>query len=169
VTTIYGTNGLTSDILDALMQHDVKRLLIAFDADAAGERATAKHVEAFMSLGIECFRVKMTMGMDVNSYAMTAAGGGGGNVHNWLSLLIRNAEWLGKGKPPTITTPTPDFLQQAREPIAADKTDAAPPKPQAANRKFRRTNCGESFRSKDLGLFSGSSAWVHLRGSLLKG
>lgn len=121
VTTIWGTNGLTGDMLDALKQHDIKRLLIAFDADEAGDKATTKHGEVFASLGIECFRVKMSMGMDVNSYAQAAQSSGGGNVHNWLSLLIRNAEWIGSGKQtPAITTPTPDFVKPARQQIAAD-------------------------------------------------
>ena len=122
VTTIYGTNGLTDEIVCALQVHDIKRVLLAYDADDAGDNAAALHAGRFGSLGIECFRVKMSMGMDVNSYAATAQSGGGGNVHNWLSLLIRNAEWIGSGKQaPAITTPTPDFVKQARQQIAADK------------------------------------------------
>jgi len=120
VTTIYGANGLTSDILDALKQHNIKRLLIAYDSDEAGNKATEKHSPEFERLGIELFRIKMAAGMDINSYAQTAQGGCDDNVHNWLALLIRNATWLGKGKASAITTPTPDFLQQSRDQFAVD-------------------------------------------------
>ena len=126
VTTIYGTNGLTDELLDALKRHGIRRVLIAFDADEAGNKAVDKYAADFDRLGIERFRIKVTAGMDVNSYAATAASGGGGNVHNWLALLIRNAEWLGKGEAPTITTQTPDFLDRARRQIAVDNGASEP-------------------------------------------
>ena len=97
VTTIYGTNGLTSDMLEALKQHDIKRLLIALDADEAGDNATLKHSEAFMKLGIECFRVRVSEGAkDINAFALLA-GGEADLVQAALSKLIRSAQWIGGG------------------------------------------------------------------------
>lgn len=118
VTTIYGTNGLTDEILQAMKQHEIKRLLLAFDADEAGNKAVEKHAEAFTSLGIELFRLKLTeAAKDINNYAQIAAKGetANDNAHNWLGLLIRNAQWLGKGNKPALSTETPDFLQMARD------------------------------------------------------
>jgi DNA primase len=42
VTTIYGTNGLTGDMIEAIKTHEIKRLLIALDADEAGDNATSR-------------------------------------------------------------------------------------------------------------------------------
>jgi len=100
VTTLWGTNGLTRDMLDALKQHEIKRLLIAFDADEAGDNATAKHSEAFTSLGIECFRVRVSDGAkDINGCAFLNGGGHAEPIRDTLGLLIRNAAWIGSGKP----------------------------------------------------------------------
>ena len=100
VTTIYGTNGLTPDMLDALKQHDIKRLLIALDADESGDKATVKHSEAFASLGIECFRVRVSEGAkDINASAFLA-GGKPHLVHEALGKLIRDAQWITGGKSP---------------------------------------------------------------------
>jgi len=120
VTCTYGTNGLTDEMLQAFKLHAIQRVLIAFDADEAGNNGADKLAEPLGHLGIERFRLKVTAAAkDINAYALTA-GKGDGNVHNWLALLIRNAEWLGKGTEPQLTTQTPDFLKQARERIASD-------------------------------------------------
>jgi len=37
VTSAYGINGLTKEIIDALAGHNIKRVLIAYDRDAGGE------------------------------------------------------------------------------------------------------------------------------------
>ena len=127
VTTIYGTNGLTDEILNALKQHEIKRLLLAFDADEAGNGAVEKHSPKFTSLGIELFRLKLTeAAKDINNYALIADKGEtqNDNVHNWLGLLIRNATWLGKGDAPKLSTQTPNFLQMAHEQEAAKQTAA---------------------------------------------
>ena len=119
VTTIYGTNGLTDELLDAFKVHDIKRVLIAFDNDEAGNKASEKHGEAFARLGIERFRLGLTPAAnDINNYARIA-GQDGGNLHDWLGVLIRNATWLGKGDAPALTTPAPDFLQRHRDEQAA--------------------------------------------------
>ena len=121
VTTIYGTNGLTDEILEALKRHEIKRLLLAFDNDEARNGAVDKHAEAFTRLGIELFRIKFpAASKDANQYALQGAAIGAGNVHNWLGLVIRNADWLGKGAAPALST------ENARLP---------PARPRATNRR----------------------------------
>jgi DNA primase catalytic core len=110
VTTIYGTNGLTDELLEALKQHAIRRLLLAFDNDRAGNDAAAKHAEVFTSLGIELFRVKFPAGQDANQYALKLQ-----PAAKALDLVIRSAEWLGQGKPPTA----PTSLEAAKKENAA--------------------------------------------------
>lgn len=92
VTTIYGTNGLTDEILQALKQHAIKRLLLAFDNDEAGNGAVEKHSPKFEALGIELFRIKFPAGQDANEYAIKLQ-----PATKAFDLAIRSAEWIGKG------------------------------------------------------------------------
>ena len=69
VTATYGCEVLPQDHIDAFVKHGVKRVLIAFDRDEAGDRG-AKMVAAKLSgVGIGCFRVTFPHGMDPNDYA----------------------------------------------------------------------------------------------------
>ena len=49
VTAAYGVEGFTADHLAAFKMHGIKRVLIAFDRDEAGERGTAKVAGKLMS------------------------------------------------------------------------------------------------------------------------
>lgn len=66
VTCTYGTNGYSSRLASVLQQHGVKRVLVAFDADEAGERGTTGLMEKLRSAGIESLRVSLPDGMDPN-------------------------------------------------------------------------------------------------------
>jgi hypothetical protein len=98
VTSCYGVNGMTEELLGALKSSGAQRILIAFDRDEAGDRgaeALSKHLTAE---GLDCFRLKFPKGMDANAYACTVK-----PAEKSLSLVIRSAEWLGQGAKPTIT------------------------------------------------------------------
>jgi DNA primase len=95
VTTAYGVEGFTDELLAAFKAHGVQRVLIAYDRDDAGERATAKLAPVLMAQGIECFRIQFPKGMDANEYALKVT-----PATKSLGLLIRQAVWLGQGKPP---------------------------------------------------------------------
>jgi DNA primase len=56
VTTSYGINGFTDEILAALKSSGAKRLLIAYDADQAGNQAADKLAEKLTGEGFDCFR-----------------------------------------------------------------------------------------------------------------
>ncbi len=98
VTAAYGVEGLTEDHLAAFKRCGVKRVLIAFDRDDAGERGADKAASALMAEGLECYRVQFPRGMDTNEYACKVT-----PAEKSLGLLIRKAVWLGKGAPPAQT------------------------------------------------------------------
>ena len=95
VTTAYGVEGFTDELLAAFKSHGTQRVLIAYDRDEAGERAAAKLAPVLMAEGIECFRIQFPKGMDANEYALKVT-----PSTKSLGLLIRQAVWLGTGKAP---------------------------------------------------------------------
>ena len=98
VTSAYGVEGFTDDLLDAFKRHGTRRVLIAFDRDEAGERGAGKVADKLMAAGIECFRIQFPKGMDANEYALKLT-----PADKALGLLIRKAQWLGKGAAPEET------------------------------------------------------------------
>jgi DNA primase len=119
VTSAYGTEGFTEDILAAFKRHGTERVLIAYDRDEAGERAAAKHAEALMSEGIEAWRIEFPKGMDANEYALKL-----GPAAKSLGVVIRKAVWLGKGKAPNAPNAEPVVTVEDVEPSPA-RADAA--------------------------------------------
>jgi DNA primase len=95
VTSAYGIEGVTDELVEAIQAAGIKRVLIAFDRDEAGERGAAKLAERLQGLGIDCLRVVFPKGMDANEYATKVT-----PAAKSLGLLIRKAEWLGKGQAP---------------------------------------------------------------------
>ncbi|MCA1778393.1 MAG: toprim domain-containing protein [Xanthomonadaceae bacterium] len=93
VTTRYDVNGFTDEILGALKESGVKRILIAYDADAAGHQAAGKVAEKLTCEGFDCFRLSFPKSMDANEYALKVK-----PPLKSLGLVIRKAEWLGKGR-----------------------------------------------------------------------
>ena len=94
VTASYGAEGFTDDMLAAFKQHGVKRVLIAYDRDEAGDRAAEKLVPRLMAAGMECWRIQFPKGMDANEYALKVT-----PASKSLGVLIRKAVWLGNGAP----------------------------------------------------------------------
>jgi len=95
VTCSYGVNGFTDEILQALINNNVKRVLIAYDRDEAGNAVAEKLAPVLLENGIDAFRVLLPKNMDVNAYALQVT-----PAQKTLALVLRKAEWLGNGKPP---------------------------------------------------------------------
>ncbi|MBV1911954.1 MAG: toprim domain-containing protein [Kangiellaceae bacterium] len=93
VTSSYGTNGFTEEILNALINHDIKRVLIAYDRDEAGNNAAEKLAEQLSQYDIECYRVLFPKNMDANEYALQMS-----PASKALGLVIRKAEPMLKAK-----------------------------------------------------------------------
>jgi DNA primase len=95
VTCSYGTNCFTDEILQALIDNKIKRVLIAYDRDEAGNTAAEKLAPILLENGIDAFRILLPKNMDVNQYALQVT-----PAQKSLALVLRKAEWLGNGKPP---------------------------------------------------------------------
>ena len=125
VTCTFGTNGFTDELSDAIQNSDIKRILIAFDNDNAGNHSADEVAKKLNAIGIDAFRIKFPSGQDANEYASKLKMGldKGEPGHASLGLAIRNADWLGNGEKvePAITTITPNFLQEARDSIAREQ------------------------------------------------
>jgi len=68
VTASYGVEGFTEDHLAGFIRHGIKRVIVAYDRDEAGERGAEKLAKKLLSEGIDCKRVHFPKGMDANSY-----------------------------------------------------------------------------------------------------
>jgi DNA primase catalytic core len=95
VSSSYGVEGFTPQILAAMKQHNTKRVFIAYDRDAAGDRAAADLAKKLFAQGIDCFRVEFPKGMDANAYAQMMK-----PADKSLGLVLKKARWLGEGPAP---------------------------------------------------------------------
>jgi len=121
VTASYGTEGFSDDHLTAFKQHEIKRVLIAYDRDEAGNRATEKLAKRLMESGIDVFRILLPKGMDVNEYALQVT-----PAPKSLGLVIRKAQWLGKGGAPELSTSTNDNPLSHAQPAAVEEPTESP-------------------------------------------
>ena len=106
VTASYGVEGFTGKHLEVFRQHGVRRVLIAYDADEAGNAAVAKLATKLMAEGFACFRVVFPPDTDANEHALAAGSAA-------LAAAIRNAEWLGQGDAPvreSASAPAPALV-----------------------------------------------------------
>jgi hypothetical protein len=119
VTASYGVEGFTADHLARFRECGIERVLIAYDRDEAGERAAEKLSTELMSEGLDCYRILFPKGMDANEYALKV-----GSAAKSLGVMIRSAQWLGKGQAKAITT--------AEAALALELSDAVVPSLAAA-------------------------------------
>ena len=95
VTTSYGVEGFTEELLRAFVGNAIARCFIAYDRDEAGDRGARKTAEKLMAKGIECYRVQFPKGMDANEVALRMV-----PADKTLGHFIRTAEWMGSGAAP---------------------------------------------------------------------
>ena len=100
VTSCYGVNGMTDELMSALKTSGAQRILIAFDRDEAGDRGAEAVAKRLVAEGLDCFRLLFPKGMDANAYACAVK-----PAEKSLGVVIRSAEWLGQGARPTIAHP----------------------------------------------------------------
>lgn len=113
VTTSYGTGGFTEAILACFIAGKIKRVLIAYDRDEAGDSAAVKVAQLLIEHGIDAYRILFPKGMDANEYALKMQ-----PPTKALGLVIRKAEWLGTGKAPVrglVLVPKDDADKAAKE------------------------------------------------------
>jgi len=117
VTSSYGIEGFTDEILAAFHRHGIRRVLIAYDADAAGNAAAEKLAPRLIGEGFDVYRCRFPKGMDANAYALSVK-----PAAKSLGLVIRQAEWIGNGTPPARPLPT----LEAKDAVVPDRA-ALPP------------------------------------------
>lgn len=121
VTSAYGVEGVTEELVEAIQAAGVRRVLIAFDRDEAGERGAAKLAERLLALGIDCFRIVFPKGMDANEYACKVQ-----PAAKSLGMLIRKAEWLGKGQAPQREPVEPEVVASCDHLLPSSAVAATP-------------------------------------------
>ncbi|MGH8020596.1 MAG: toprim domain-containing protein, partial [Opitutaceae bacterium] len=108
VTTGYSAKALPEELLAALVAAKVRRVLIAFDRDEAGEKGAAEVAAQLAAYGVECVRVLFPPGHDANSYAVAVT-----PPEKSLGVLLHSALPLGemgKGKVSPHVAPAPSSL-----------------------------------------------------------
>jgi DNA primase catalytic core len=163
VTAAYGVNGFTEEHRAALREHDVRRVLLAYDRDDAGDKAAAALAERLAKDALGVFRVQFPRGMDANAYALSTQ-----PRAKALGLVLSSAVWMagpterggarpavtaaeaveraaagGGDRPSTAAVPPPtpaakeDDAQAASPPLAAGREEgerAPAPDPPPARR-----------------------------------
>lgn len=86
VTTGYSAKALPEELLAALLAAKVRRVILSFDRDPAGDEGTAAAAAQLGAHGIECLRVMFPPGMDANAYALKVS-----PPEKSLGLLLRSA------------------------------------------------------------------------------
>jgi DNA primase catalytic core len=120
VTASYGVNGFTEDHREAFRKHGVKRVLIAYDRDEAGDKAAVAVADELMGMGIECLRVLFPKGMDANEYALKV-----GPAEKSLGVLLNAAQWLGKNGMKSAQAEAPAEAPAAQEAPVPEETKQA--------------------------------------------
>lgn len=92
VTSSFGVNGFTDELLQTLIELKIKRVLIAYDRDEAGNNAAVEVAAKLNQHGIDAFRILFPKGMDANQFACQMQ-----PATKALELVIRKSEWLGSG------------------------------------------------------------------------
>jgi DNA primase catalytic core len=118
VTTAYGVNGFTDELLDFLIAQKTRRVLIAYDRDAAGDAAALDLAPRLMAAGIEAFRILFPHGFDANAYAQKVQ-----PAAKSLGVAIRSAQWMGKGSKAPVIESAPQVI--VRAPVSVKPTPTA--------------------------------------------
>jgi len=89
-TCIYGTQGFTDELFEAIKAANLDAVRLAYDADSSGEKSAQRDAQKLKAIGVSVYRIKLPMGEDANSYALSQGG-------EALKRAVRSAEWLGAG------------------------------------------------------------------------
>jgi DNA primase catalytic core len=113
VTASYGVDGFTEEHLAAFQAHGIRKVLIAYDRDAAGDRVAAALSEILTAAGIASGRVEFPHGMDANAYALKVT-----PAAKSLGVLLSRAGGMGETAVPAA---------EASEAAAKEEGSLAPP------------------------------------------
>lgn len=130
-TCIYGTQGFTGELFEAIKRANLDAVRLAYDADDSGEKAAKRDAGKLEAIGVSVYRIKLPMGEDANSFALANGG-------EALKKAVRSAEWVGmprqaKTTPPCGEAATGCGVTLSSSLAAELAADEAPPK--VANEK----------------------------------
>ncbi len=117
VTASWGAEGFTDEHHAALKQAGVRRVLIAYDRDDAGDHGASRLAERLGGDGVECLRVLFGFEQDANSFACEVDDPAGA-----LAEVLRHAVWMGASAPPSRPAPVVPIQQES----PADSPASAP-------------------------------------------
>jgi DNA primase catalytic core len=131
-TCTFGTENFTEELFEAIRAAKIETVKLAFDADEAGEKATAKVTARLQAIGIECYQIKFPWKIDANQYALDQGG-------EALKNAVRNATWLEPKAAPqkSDVSPLPNVTECLVQPLSlvakslAAKKEEAPIQPNA--------------------------------------
>ena len=122
VMFIYGTEGFTDELFDAILARKVRRVRLAYDADEAGNRAAARDAPRLAAHGVEVFRVKFPWGMDANEYARKVT-----PAAKSLQTALNAAEWCGGPSAPEPSHASARAPSSLAASLAANEKEATAP------------------------------------------
>lgn len=131
VTAAYGVDGWTPEHQQAVQEHGIRRVLIAFDADTAGDKGAKNLAGELANVGVESYRVELPRDSDVNEVAVAAK-----LPTETLGRHLRKAAWMDAlAKPATrqaVPTPRPEPVVPAALPEPPAPAPAPGPEPEPA-------------------------------------
>ncbi len=134
VTWSFGVQGFTSEHLDCFRELGTRRVLIAYDADRAGDAAAGALAATLAEAGIGSARVHFPRGLDANAYALQVP-----PAARSLAVLLEQATPLHEtGAEPVSVVPEATFPSLAALPQAAPAPEpVSPPSPPAPDVEIR--------------------------------
>jgi DNA primase len=126
VTAAYGTEGFTNEHLEAFVEAGVRRVLVAFDADPAGDRGAAALADTLGARGMEVWRVALPAGADVNEVACSAGDAAAKVLGGLLADALPMVSTL-TASPPTPVGDDPVSSSAASRPAPVLASDVAEP------------------------------------------
>jgi len=119
VTASYGVEGFTDEHLRAFIDGGVRKVLIAYDRDEAGDNAAIRLSKLLLGEGIACSRVLFPKGMDANEYACKMK-----PPAQALRVCLEAADPLGKPVQKKAPEPLPEAKAEAW--VIPPKREATP-------------------------------------------
>jgi DNA primase len=137
VTTSYGVEGFTPELREAFGANEIKRVLIAYDADEAGNRAAEKLAPELAAMGLSVFRVNFPRKMDANEYAQKLR-----PAEKSLGTALRAAHWMAGGRAVQVAVEV--SKAHAKNWVAADVNgDGLMPTREAVEPELSRRNAAD--------------------------
>jgi DNA primase len=120
VTAAYGVEGFTDEHLAAFVGAGVRRVVIGYDRDPAGDKAAVALAVRFNAAGIASWRMRLPTGTDVNEFATSDPP----SAQRRLGEVIRKALPISNGGPPPDGPARPTTHPVAAAAVAPARVEA---------------------------------------------